>query len=72
MTDRFHSLTVALKADLTEEQAKQLVQAIMLLQGVLAVTARPVSPDTWFIQERVRCELADRLWEVLRPKKVGG
>jgi hypothetical protein len=72
MSDRVHSLIVALKTDMTEEQAKPIVQAIMLLSPVLAVTTRPVGSGDWAIRERVRCELADALWEALRTKKGGG
>lgn len=72
MTNRFYALSVALDADIREDDAQVLISAIKQLRGVLNVEGHVASIETWAAQERARTELSSKLWDVLYPKKKEG
>lgn len=69
MTDRFHTLTVALEKDMRSDDAEALIDAICRLRGVLNVTGNVVDPGLWMAEQRVRQDLSAKLWAVLHPKE---
>lgn len=64
MTDRFHSLTVALDADIRADDAEAIMAAIRQLRGVLTVTGNVVSADSWVAEQRARDELMRKVLEL--------
>jgi hypothetical protein len=69
LSDRYNYLIVVLEKDLKDEDAQPLLEAIQCLRGVLSVTPNVNDPDDWMAQERVRAELSEKLWRVLREGK---
>ncbi len=68
MTDRFNSLTVVLAHDVREDDAEDLMKAIGMIKGIIAVKGRVVDEDDYTAQQRVRHELSKKLWDVLYSK----
>lgn len=68
MTDRYHSLTVVLKDDIRDDDAKPLIDAILMLKGVLSVTGGVSSFDSHMALERARMEIGNKLLEICYPK----
>jgi inosine-uridine nucleoside N-ribohydrolase len=66
MTDRYSSLTVVLEKDIREDDAQALVAAIHQLRGVLTVEGNVANLSEFVIEQRVRQEFREKLWEVLR------
>jgi inosine-uridine nucleoside N-ribohydrolase len=66
MTDRYSSLTVVLEKDIREDDAKALIAAIQQLRGVLTVEGNVANLSEFVIEQRVRQEFREKLWEVLR------
>ena len=66
MTDRFHSLTVALDHDMRADDAEVLMDAIRCLRWVVGVTGNVVGLDLWTAEMRVRSELRIKLFEALK------
>jgi hypothetical protein len=72
MTDRYNYLTVALAKDMRSDDAEALINAIMMLRGVLKVEPNVADSDDWTAEMRVRQELGAKLLEIIYPKKVPG
>jgi hypothetical protein len=68
MSNRYNYLMVALEADLKDEDAEPLIEAIKQFRGVLSVTPNVSDATAFLAEERARVELANKLWEVLRKK----
>lgn len=66
MTDRFNALTVVLEKDMRDDDSEMLLNAIRQLRGVLSVTGNVESIMDAVAQERVRSELSNKLWAVLK------
>lgn len=66
MSDRYNYLTVVLERDLKDEDAEPLIEAIKQFRGVLSVTPNVSDATAHLAQERVRVELGNKLWQVLR------
>ncbi len=66
MTDRLHALTVHLKADIRDDDAQAIIQAIIMVKGVAKVDSHVVTSEDEFARERVRHEFREKLWDVLR------
>jgi len=69
MTDRYHSLTIALEHDIRSDDAEALIAAIQQLRGVLSVTGVVVDSTAWMAQERAKADIAKRLWAALKDDK---
>jgi hypothetical protein len=70
MTNRYHSLTVALSRDMRDDDAEGLVNAIKMMRGVIDVSGNVTNDITSYVaQARAHRELADKLWDVLYPKE---
>ena len=67
MTDRYNALTVVLEKDIRDDDAKALLAAIRQLRGVLSVSGNVADLGDHIAQERVRHDLSEKLWNVLRP-----
>lgn len=69
MTDRVHSLTVALEKDIRTDDIEPLVEAIGQLRGVLKVKMHVSNIASHMAEERARQALGKKLWEILYPPK---
>lgn len=65
MTDRVHSLTVALGTDVREDDVGCLADAIRQFRGVINVEKNISDPDQWVAESRVRDGLRERIWKAL-------
>ena len=65
MTDRHAGYIVILEKDIREDDAKDLIRAIMMLKGVIKV--KPVVGDATLLiaEERAKTVLGRKLFEVL-------
>jgi len=66
MTNRFHSLTVALTDDIREDDAQCLVEAIKLLRGVAGVKGNVSDPGFYTAVVRAQHVTEQKLWDALR------
>lgn len=65
MSDRVNYLTVALRVDTLDYDAKPLIEAVKLLKGVVAVEMNVRDPSTRTEAERARAYFKRKLWEAL-------
>lgn len=72
MTDRFKGVVVTFEKDIREDEAENLINAILMLKGVTDVSSSVVNVDDHLARERVRAELGKALLEVLYPEMKGG
>lgn len=67
MSDRYIALTVLLEKPIKDEDAEQLIQAIMQLRGVMDVTPVVQDVQTLWIEQKIRNEIGEKLMKVLYP-----
>lgn len=68
MTDIFNALVVILDKDMREDDAETLLTAIRQLRGVLSVSGNISDINSHIAEQRVKSELANKLFEVVYPK----
>jgi len=68
MTDRYHTLTVVLNDDIRDDDAKPLIDAILMLRGVLSCTGIVSDSNSHMAEERARLELGEKLLDICYPK----
>ena len=68
MTDMYNSLTVVLEADIREDDAAPLIDAIKQLRGIASVEGNITDIATYSARSRARNELRVSLWNVLYPE----
>lgn len=61
MTDRVHSLTVALSKDIRTDDVQPLVEAIGMMKGVLHVKPNVANSSDYVMRKRLRDELVYKL-----------
>ena len=69
MTDRIHTLTVALADDPREDDVQSLIDAIKHFRGVVGVTAHPVDFSTYTAEMRANAVWREKLFGLLDPKQ---
>lgn len=67
MTNRVSILTVALEADIREDDVQPLVAAIKQLRGVIGVDTNVVDSTQWLAQMRLRDELGCKIINIIYP-----
>jgi hypothetical protein len=70
VTDRFHSLTVALTDDLREDDAERLIDAIKLLRGVAGVKGNVSDPGFYTAVIRAQRVTEQKLWDALHEQPL--
>jgi hypothetical protein len=68
MTDRIHSLTVALDKDYRADDVQAIVNAIKMVKGVLNVGLNVTDHNDYTARMRARMELQDQIRDILWPK----
>lgn len=66
MTDRIHALTVILDGDYRDDDVQTIVQAIQMIRGVSDVTTHVTDLQDHAARERVKTELREKLFDLLR------
>lgn len=66
MTDRYNAFIVVLERDIREDDAEPILNAIKHIRGVLSVKPHVADFSDSIATERVRAELQQKLWDVLR------
>jgi hypothetical protein len=65
MTDRYHSLTVGLEYNIRKDDAEALINAILMIRGVIAVEGNVSDSSEWIAKKRVESEYSRKLFKVL-------
>jgi hypothetical protein len=66
MTDRYNTLTVVLERDIRDDDAEYIINAIKMIKGVADVSGNIADNDFYAAQVRVRRDITDKIWEVLK------
>ncbi|OHD62378.1 MAG: hypothetical protein A2101_05005 [Spirochaetes bacterium GWF2_52_7] len=66
------TIIVTLENETGDEWAERLCQSILVMRGVLAVTAEEISASDYWAIENARQKLGQKLWDVLYPKNKKG
>ena len=61
MTDRIHSVTVALTKNIRIDDAQPILDAIGMIKGVLNVAPNIADSSDWVIRQRVESEIRSRI-----------
>ena len=67
MTERIHSLTVALAKDTREDDAAQLISAIFTLKGVIGVKSNIADTESWTADQRALQHYREAMVKILWP-----
>lgn len=65
MSDTIKSLTVTFQADVGEEHANRVVDAIRLCSGVVNVAKNVQDPDHWVAKMQVQNEVRKKLLDII-------
>jgi hypothetical protein len=66
MTNRHKGYVIALENDIRSDESERVIDAIMMIRGVLRVTPIVNDPSAWIEGERARDEFRQKLWSVIR------
>lgn len=66
MTDRVNRLTVVLEEDFRDDDIDQILGAIRLMRGVLAVEPHVADTADFLAQERARRDLREKILDLVR------
>jgi hypothetical protein len=66
MTDRIHSLTVVLEKDMRDDDVECVINAIRMIKCVLAVKGNVSDHILYTAEQRVRSEMIEKLFEVVK------
>jgi len=61
MTDRLKGATVVFTADIRDDDAESILNAIRMIKGVLAVTGVLSDSDDWMNRRRIQAEMRQRV-----------
>lgn len=67
MTDRVKGLIVTFENDIREDDAENIINAIMMLKGVIGVSPNTVNPSDLMNRQRISYELKAKIDSVLSP-----
>lgn len=66
MTDRVHSLTVALNKDVRVDDVEGLINAILQFRGVIKVEGNISDSGLWVAESRIKHDLTMKLYDALK------
>lgn len=69
MTDRTHAFTVVLDREYRVDDAESIVNAIMMVKGVIDVQPHISDVDFYTAREQAKLELRKKLFEVIYPER---
>ena len=65
MTDRLKGVVVTFEADIREDDAQEIINAIQMIKGVYSVSKSVRTHDDIMNRQRIRMEYREKLWKVL-------
>ena len=65
MSDRYKGVVVAFDHDIKDEDAADLIKAISMIKGVIAVSPSVVNHDDYMNRAKIKWELRSQLMQVL-------
>lgn len=68
MTDRANAITVVFEHDFRVDDAQSILNAIMMVKGVLSATLNVTEVQSHIAYMRARHDLQSKLWDVLKEK----
>ncbi len=68
MTDRIHSITLALEKDMRVDDAEALIEACKMLKGVLHAKGNISDHGQYVTEARVRSDIGEKLFDIIYPK----
>jgi len=68
MTTRHSGYVLTLKEDIREDDARELIKLLGLINGVISVKPVESSFELHIAKERAVAELGQKMWDVLYPK----
>lgn len=66
MTDRINVLTVGLEVDYRDDDIDDIINAILMIKGVLNVTTNISNVSDWIAEERAKQDMKMKLVGILR------
>lgn len=69
MTDRIKGFVVVFDADIRDDDAEKIADAILLFPHVATVEASVWNNEDLMNRSRIRKEIEQKLWAVLHPPK---
>lgn len=66
MTDRLNGLTVTLEPNMREDDAQCIIDAILLLKGVVSVTTHVADPMHHFAVQQAKAEMQRKIWDIVK------
>jgi hypothetical protein len=69
MTDRIKGLTIALDRDYRDDDVDAIVNAIMMIKGVLSVKKSVATSEDWINRIQIRADIEKRLYAALKDEK---
>jgi len=67
MTDRYNTLTVIFEHNIREDDAKDILSAILQLKGVLSVAGNVSDAGEYMAEERAKYKLGQKLLKIIYP-----
>lgn len=64
MSDKFHSLSVILSEDKTEEETEAIVNAIKMTKGVMAVRTHTADINSLMAESRAKTKMLRKLYDI--------
>lgn len=68
MTDRLKGVVVTFDKDIREDDAEAIINAIYMIRNVASVNPLVTNYEDRMARERARQELANEIYEVLKPR----
>ena len=70
MTDRIKGLTVALHTDIRDDDCQPLIDAILMIKGVVGVESNVSDPNDYFVKKQLKFELYQGLHDKINELLV--
>lgn len=64
MTDRLKGLTVAFNKDIRDDDAQSIIDAILMIKGVVDVSTSVSNPDDYMNRMQVKNEILKKVYAV--------
>jgi hypothetical protein len=65
MTDKLCGVTVFFESEISEEDARPIVEALKMIKGVATVQQIMTSPQMWFARFDAKCELRKQIYDLI-------
>lgn len=66
MSQKFVALTVILEEEYTQEQCDKIIEAILMIRGVLTASTTISDPDRWWCKYTLKQQFGEKLQEVMK------